>query len=279
MLAFVLAVDADDVEYASDVLWGWGVVAVEERAGAAGRTELWTALGEDRAAIAELTADLPEGWSWQLIEVDTAVADTWREFAQPVVVDERLIVAPAWYGAVDAAPGQRVVRIEPGPTFGMGDHPTTVSSMRALLSELDRRPASRLLDVGCGSGVLAVVACLFGVADAVAIDISPASPEITVANAQANAVERQITVSCDSLDEINTAHDAFDLVVANILAPVLIELSAGLTRSVAPGGTLILSGILDGRYDDVVAAMGGFAVVAVERMEGWVALTLRRSAL
>ncbi len=276
MLAFVLTVDPDDVEYASDILWGWGVVAVEERAGPAGTTELWTALGEDREAIAERTAALPERWSCQLVEVDTAVADTWREFAQPVVVNDRLIVAPAWYGAVGAAAGQRVVRIEPGPTFGMGDHPTTVSSMRALLAELDRRPSVRLLDVGCGSGVLAVVACVFGVDQAVAIDISPASPEITIANAQANGVAHQITVSCDSLGEVA---DEFGVVVANILAPVLIELADGLTRSVAPGGTLILSGLLDDQYHHVVAAMTGFAVVEIERMNGWVALTLRRSAL
>ncbi len=276
MLAFVLTVDGDDVEYASDVVWGWGVVAVEERPGTADRTELWTALGEDRDAIADLTADLPERWSWRLVEVDTAVADTWREFAQPVVVTDRLIVAPAWYGEVDAAPDQQVVRIEPGPTFGMGDHPTTVSSMRALLIELDRQPAHRLLDVGCGSGVLAVVACLFGVDEAVAIDVSPAAPEITIANAQANGVEHQIRVSCDPLDQID---DQFNLVIANILAPVLIELSADLTHSVAARGTLILSGLLDDRYDHVVAAMTGFRVVAIERMDGWVALTLRRPAL
>jgi ribosomal protein L11 methyltransferase len=274
MLAFVLVVDPDDVEYASDLLWGWGVVAVEERPGPAGATELWTALGEDREAIADLTAELPERWSWKLVEVDSTAADTWREFARPVVVNDRLIVAPAWYGTVDAEPGQRVVRIEPGPTFGMGDHPTTVSSMRSLLAELDHRPANRVLDVGCGSGVLAVVACLFGVDEAVAIDVSPASPEITIANAQANGVGHQIFVSCDPLDEIGAE---FDLVMANILAPVLIELSAGLTRSVAPEGTLILSGLLEDRYDDVVAAMTGFTVVAIERMDGWVALTLRRS--
>ena len=131
MLAFVLTVDGDDVEYASDVLWGWGEVAVEERPGPSGTTELWTALGEDRKAIAELMVELPDRWSWQLVEVDTAVADTWREFAEPVVVNDRLIVAPAWYGTVDAASGQRIVRIEPGPTFGMGDHPTTVSSSSA----------------------------------------------------------------------------------------------------------------------------------------------------
>ena len=276
MLAFVLTVDGDDVEYGSDVLWGWGVVAVEERPGPPGTTELWTALGEDREAIAELMVELPDRWSWQLVEVDTAVADTWREFAEPVVVNDRLIVAPAWYGTVDAASGQRIVRIEPGPTFGMGDHPTTVSSMRALLIELDRQPARRLLDVGCGSGVLAVVACLFGVDQAVAIDISPASPAITIANAQANGVEQLISVSCDPLDQLD---DEFDLVVANILAPVLIELAADLTRSVTPGGTLILSGLLEDRYDHVVAAMTGFAVVAIERMDGWVALTLRRPTL
>ncbi len=273
MLAFVLDVCSDDVEVASDVLWGWGVVAVEERSGPPGRIELWTALGEDRIGIEARAVELPDRWNWRLVDVDTAVADTWREFERPVLVDGRLIVAPAWLGDVAAGPGQRVLRIEPGPTFGLGDHPTTVSSMRAMLDVLDRRPVARLLDVGCGSGVLAIAGCLFGAGRAVAIDISPASPEITTVNAVANGVGEMLDVSCTPLAEVE---GVFDLVVANILAPALIELAADLVRVVAADGTLILSGLLDGRFDHVVAAMDGFAVVSVERMDGWVALTVRR---
>ncbi|MBK8333590.1 MAG: 50S ribosomal protein L11 methyltransferase [Acidimicrobiaceae bacterium] len=124
----VVTVPAVDAELASDALWGLGVVAVEERVDVDGETELWTSLG-DEATAADVR--LPQPWPWRFVEVDDAVAETWRQFAQPVWVEADLVVCPAWV-PFDEPAGVVVLRIEPGATFGMGDHPTTMLSMRAL---------------------------------------------------------------------------------------------------------------------------------------------------
>lgn len=270
MIALVVTAPADEVELASDALWSLGVVAVEERVGGDGAVELWTSLGDDPDVVAAAAAGFPESWQWRTAVVDETVADTWRRFAMPVWVDDDLVVCPAW---VDETfpDGVTIVRIEPGSTFGMGDHPTTVSSLRALRRQL--RPGARVLDVGCGSGVLAVAAVLFGAAAAHGIDISPAAVPTTRANAEANGVADRITAATTPLADVP---GTYDLVVANILAPALVELSADLRRVLAPGGTLVISGILADRHDHVLDALAPLRVVEADEMDGWVAVTLRR---
>ena len=140
----MVSVRSDEVELASDALWGLGVVAVEEREGADGIIELWTSLGDDA-----VETDLP--WPWRFVEVDASVADTWRQFATPIWVEPDLVVRPAWV-PFDAPPGVTVLHIEPGATFGMGDHPTTVLSLRAARRLVT--PGCTVLDVGGGNGVV-----------------------------------------------------------------------------------------------------------------------------
>ena len=272
--AFVLNVPRSEAELAADRLSSCGVVAIEERSAPDDVIELWTSLGEDTAEIASsLTDDLPASWTYRFVEIDEQVAETWREFARPMTIEPGLVVCPAWID-YQAASGEVVVRIEPGSTFGMGDHPTTVLSMRALRRAVALRPGP-VLDVGCGSGVLAVAACLFGAPSATAIDISTASPQVTKNNAVANGVGERVEASCAPLSSIDRR---YPVVVANILAPVLIELSADLVGAVDVGGLLILSGLLADRYDHVAAAMTGFEVVNVDELDGWVALTMQRAA-
>lgn len=274
---FVLTVPSAEAELGADLLWGWGIVALEERDLGTGMTELWTALGELDRELEPLVSTVPGRWSWRFVDVDASVTETWRRYATATRVTPGLVCVPAWVG-YDASPGETVLFIEPGPTFGLGDHPTTLLTLRALAGELAAGHGSRprVLDVGCGSGVLAVAACRLGAAAAVAIDISPASPAITAANATRNGVAGMIEASCTPLGEVA---DEFDLVTANILAPVLIELAGDLRRVLAPGGVLILSGLLDGRYDHVLAALDDhgppLSLVGVERLDGWVALVLR----
>jgi len=265
--ALVVSVACDDVEVASDELWSLGVVAIEERAGIDGDTvELWTSLGDDTAAVAEALESMR--WPWRFEEVDEAVSDTWRLYAEPTWIDDDLVVYPSWLPPADFGDAL-AIGIEPGATFGMGDHPTTVLSLRALRDVV--HPGAHVLDVGCGSGVLAIAACLFGAAHADAIDISPAAVPTTTHNAQWNGVADRIDASTTPLAEID---GTYDVVVANILAPTLIDLADDLRRSLAAGGRLVISGILASSHQHVLTALAPLEAIARADLDGWTAITL-----
>lgn len=272
IVSLVVEVPADDVEVASDLLWAHGVLAVEERAGAAGAVELHTSFGDERDALDPLVAAVSERWPHRFVEVDPAVVDTWRQFAEPVWIDEQLVIVPAWRPELmPAGSSARVIEIDPGATFGMGDHPTTLLTLRAMR----RIPmvGRQVLDVGCGSGVLAIAALTDGAARAVGVDISPAAVPVSRANAERNGVADRLDVSTDPLADVR---GAFDVVLANILAPALIELADDLQRVLVGGGTLVISGILADRHDHVLAALAPLRVVQVDELDGWAAISLRR---
>lgn len=269
-LMLVLAVPAPDVEVASDALWALGVVAVEERLVGSGEiVELHTSLGDDHVAVTRAAEAFPARWRWHLHEVDDAVADTWRLHAHPTWVANDLVVVPSWL-ELDIPEGVTAVRIEPGATFGLGDHPTTVLTMRAMREALFH--GASVLDVGCGSGVLGIAAAILGASTVDAIDISPAAVPVTEANAAANAVGSLVHVSTDGLE---TVDGTYDVVLANILAPALISLASELVRVLGSSGVLVISGVLDGGYDHVVQALAPLQVSAVATLDGWAAVTLR----
>lgn len=258
MRQLVVTVAPHEAELASDALWGLGVVAVEERHVTDG-IELWTSLGDAD------TVDLP--WPWRFVEVDEAVADTWRQYATPIWVEDDLVVRPSWV-AFEAADGVTVLSIEPGATFGMGDHPTTRLTLAAARRTVTA--GCSVLDVGCGSGVLAIGAMVFGAGAAVGIDIAPAAVPVTEANALANGVH--VDVSTTPLEELE---GAFDIVLANILAPALVALAPHLRRVLAPGGTLVVSGILEHSHSHVLHALEPLHAVRTDTLDGWAAVTLR----
>ena len=274
MLALVVSVPASEVELASDALWALGVAAVEERDVAAPTedriVELWTSLGDDATAVARAAEAFPMRWRWRLVEVDEAVAESWRAHAVPSWIADDLVVCPAWI-ALKVRAGTTVIKIEPGATFGLGDHPTTVLSLRALRASIFS--GATVLDVGCGSGVLSVAAALFGAAAVDAIDVSPAAMEATADNARRNGVENTIHVSLTPLAEVE---GEFDVVVANILAPTIVALAPDLQRVLGASGVLIVSGVLADRHDHVDAALAPLHRIGREVREGWVALTYRR---
>ena len=267
MLALVVSVPPAEVELASDVLWSFGIAAVEERV-VDDRVELWTSLGDDRRAVAEALSEHLVPWPWRFVEVDESIADTWRTHARPMWIDVGLVVCPAWVPLTVGA-DVTVVRIEPGSTFGLGDHPTTVLSLRAIRAAgVD---GAAVLDVGCGSGVLAVTACVLGAAHATAVDVSPAAVSTTRANAIANGVAERVDVSTTPLAAID---EQFDVVVANILAPTLIDLAPDLLRVVAPNGVLIVSGVLVGRHEHVDAALRPLRTTHRADLDGWASVTM-----
>ena len=276
--AFVVRVDTDHVDLASDRLWQLGVRAVEERMPTDGGvgTELWTSVGQDDDAIARAAARLEPGWAWRVVDVPTTFSETWRAHVAPSRLADDLVIVPEWIEIEVGADVTRVV-IEPGGAFGLGDHPTSQLSARAVRSELRRRvdrgdTLIPVLDVGCGTGVLSIVAALSGATTVRAIDIAAEAVAATAANAALNDVADRIEVDDVLVDQIE---GTYDVVVANILAPVLIASAADLTRLIGSDGTLIISGVLADAHQHVVAALAPLEVVETTTQEGWAAVVLR----
>lgn len=208
----------------------------------------------------------------------TPVADAnwmeaWKQHYRPLQVGRRLLILPAW---LDTDPRERLsIRIDPGMAFGTGVHPTTQLSLQLLEDHLE--PASSVIDLGCGSGILSITAARLGAAAVLGVDIDPDAVQNARHNAGLNHVSPQFEKG--SLDEIRAGkfslHQA-DLVVANILAHALIRLLAeGLPELLAPGGTLILSGILEQQENDFRQALDGAGLHLVNRlpMGDWLAFT------
>ncbi len=274
MRAFVVTAEGSDVEAASDVLWGLGVRAIEERAGDGGeRVELWTSVGDEQQAIERAVAALRGRWDHRVVDVDdvdAAASQRWRDFASPMWVDDQLVVVPAWQEAPRSA---TAVYVEPGSAFGLGDHPTTLLSLRALVRLLRSDPGpTEVIDVGCGTGVIAVTAAMLVGRPARAIDVASPAIEATIDNARRNGVEQLVEVDSAPLADID---GDFDVVVANILAPVLVSLADDLRRVTRPDGRLVISGILVGSHQHVIDALAPMQVVSTDVLDGWACVELR----
>lgn len=258
----------EEVEVVSDRLWALGATAISEEWRSDGTVVLRTSLGDDQELIASLLArELPDV-DWVEEDIDLNVADTWKNHVSIVEVTDDLWVRPAWID--DPAPsGATVVSIDPGPTFGLGDHPTTRGSLQLLAEVVTTE--STILDVGCGSGVLGVAALMLGARRAVGTDITPAAIDVSRRNAAANGVADRWSVTLEPLEVFG---ESFDVVVANILAPTLIELSEQLRRLAATH--LIISGVLNGHDAHVHRALAPFVEVRRVVIDGWAASLLRR---
>ena len=289
MLAFVVVADNSDVEAAGDILWQLGVRAIEERRstsgsrGDTGEVELWTAVGDEPEAIERAVVALRGRWEHRVVEVSELVDDaaqTWRDFATPMWVTDDLVIVPAWQDVdlVSSTVAPLAVRIEPGGAFGLGDHPTTLLSLRALRRLLDARPgrpgdaAVDVIDVGCGTGVIAVTAALLANRPVRAIDVASAAVEATVDNATRNGVSDLVEVDTTDLADIEVA---YDVVIANILAPVLASLADDLGRVTRPHGRLVISGVLDESHQHVLDALAPMMVVRTDVLDGWACVELR----
>ena len=268
VLVTVLTVRAGDAELAADRMMQAGAFAVEERDVGGGLVELRGSLAEALPVAIDRLGELPEGWAVRIDEVDATPADTWREHALAIEVTGDLVIRPAWLPPLDRA-GVVEVAIEPGAAFGLGDHPTTRLSAAAVWRATSG--GDTVLDVGCGTGVLAIVGVLVGADRAVGVDIAEAAVPVTLDNAERNGVADRVTVSTTPLERVE---GTYDVVVANILAPALIALAADLQRVVAPGGRLIISGILADRHDHVLAALAPMRPVRTDILDGWASVEL-----
>lgn len=185
---------------------------------------------------------------------------------EPVAITDRFWIVPSWHEV--PAQAQRVLRLDPGLAFGTGTHPTTRMCLRWTATQGAR--GQRVLDYGCGSGILAIGAAKFGAARIDAVDIDPAAVEATRLNAQANHVELHAGLP-------DAAQGEYDLVLANILATPLKVLAPLLCAHVRPGGALVLAGILERQADELREAYAPWLALSVsDREDGWILMTARR---
>jgi ribosomal protein L11 methyltransferase len=205
-------------------------------------------------------------------------AEAWKVHYRPVPIGERLIIVPAWLESPNAS---RVsVKIDPGMAFGTGTHPTTQLCLAALEKQVPAGGA--VIDVGCGSGILAIAALKLGAGHAYGVDTDPQAIETARENALANGVSGQFELAVGSVEEIQAGVFPLrqaPLVLANIIAPVLLQLlDLGLGELVAPGGVLILSGILEEQVPEMLAALAahGLTVIEQRQIEDWAALSVTR---
>ena len=263
-------VPESDVELVSDVLWSLGATAVTEDWIDDQRVILRTSFGSDSSSIESILTERLPGVHWEHEEIDTDVAETWKQFAVPTPITENLWIRPAWDRS-PIRPDAVVVTIDPGATFGMGDHPTTRGCLQLLADSVDADET--ILDVGCGSGVLGITALVLGAQEAIGVDITPACLETSRENAVRNGVGDQWSVTTESLSSMDRGRRT---VVANILAPVLIELADDIVRLATD--RIVLSGLLDGREAHVVQAMAPFVERRRVVVEGWVSIELVRTS-
>jgi len=203
----------------------------------------------------------------QVNEEDWATA--WKKYYFPTKVGERLVVCPSWetYSPVE---GEVVLTIDPGMAFGTGTHDTTRLCMQLLEEHV--RPGDRLLDVGTGSGILAVSALLLGAGAAVGVDIDEVAVRVANENAAANNVSDRVDFFAGDLAD--KASGRFRVVTANIVADVIIALAPTFPRHLKPGGAAVCSGIILPRKEEVLSALAaqGLSVLRVEEKDGWCAV-------
>ena len=229
--------------------------------------------------VAEQLAEAVADFADEAVSVDAQVIpdkdwnEVWKSHFAPIEVSPRLWVVPSW--RLDEAPKTaKVLVLDPGMAFGTGTHATTALCMRALDEILAATPALDVLDVGTGSGILAIAAKLLGAGRVVGTDNDPVAIRVAKENAELNKVSLDLSTAT-----LKGVKGPFPLVVANIMASTLIELAPDLVRQVASGGSLLLSGILDFQADEVEAAFVAAGLTARARdVQGeWVLLNLARA--
>ena len=210
----------------------------------------------------------------QVRSVDDADwTDAWKAGYVPQRIG-RVVIVPSWLDE-PIGPDEMALRLDPGMAFGTGLHPTTRGCLM-LFQEISPMPPV-VLDVGSGSGILALAALRLGVERAVCYDTDPLAVEATLANAAANDLGDRVTATLGSLPAAPSG-EPFPLILANLVAAVLIDLVQPLAAHTAPGGTLLASGIIETRADEVIAALVAGGYVLGERIDDgeWVSLRMSR---
>jgi ribosomal protein L11 methyltransferase len=267
----------DEAELAALALFELGASGVEERdrttLNRADAEQALTLVGsfasehEARAAQVEVGAR----WSARVVAIEgDDWRDAWKAYFEPTRIGPRLVVKPS-FKPYTAQAGDVVLTLDPGGAFGTGTHETT----RLLLEALQRhlRPGTDVLDVGCGSGILAIACLLLGADRATGVDVDPESLRVSRDNAELNGVLSRLSLHDGELSQLPPAR--FPLVLANIESRVLVPLAGELIARVAPGGVLVLGGLLSAERARMIEAYRALAPIAVHEQGEWIAIELR----
>ena len=234
-------------------------------------------LAQVRQILARLKAQDPDG-KYGRLELEMKGVDeedwsnAWKKYYHPVQVGEHLVVCPSWE-AYDRQPDDVVLTLNPGMAFGTGTHDTTRLCMELLEKYIT--PQDTVLDVGCGSGILAITAALLGANKIIGCDIDEVAVKVAGENAALNGVQDRIAFHQGDLT--SQVEGSFQIICANIVADVIICLSEDAGRYLAKDGIFITSGIIDTREQDVLNALeqNGFQVIERRTSGGWVALACK----
>jgi|TARA_B100000809_G_scaffold94499_2_gene93188 ribosomal protein L11 methyltransferase len=195
------------------------------------------------ATISPLKEKYVEEEDWQ---------NAWKEHFHPLRIGRHLVICPTWR-TVETSESDILIHLDPGMAFGTGHHPTTRTCMEIL--ERDTKPGDRILDVGCGSGILSVVAVKVGATSALGLEIDPVAARAGEENVRINGIEDKVQIVQGTLPSPLAEARSFDIVAANISAKVVTDLAQHLIDSVAIGGKLIAGGIIEPHVEDVTKAL------------------------
>lgn len=202
-------------------------------------------------------------------------ANNWKQYFKPLEIGDKLLIKPSWE-EVSEGETRKILEIDPASSFGTGQHNTTQLCLELVEKYL--KDGDRVLDLGCGSGILSIGAVLLGAGDCVAVDIDANSVKIAGENAEKNHIpaEKYRAVCGNVIDDtelVKEIGDGYDLLCANIVADVLIGMSGLFAGFLKPGGRLIVSGIIDMRKDEVLDKIKeqGFELNEIREKEDWVA--------
>lgn len=215
------------------------------------------------AAYDDVTTSYVEDSDWE---------NNWREYYKPIDVGEKLVVVPEWEEAPQD--GRLPLRLDPGLIFGTGSHATTRMCLAAL--EKFSKPGVRVLDLGCGSGILGIGALILGCDSCLGVDIDPKAPDVVMSNAALNGIgaDKMTAWAGDIIADASLRArigGGYQLVLANIVADVIIPLSAVVRQFMAPGAVFICSGIIEHRWPETEAALisNGFEILDHKSEEEW----------
>lgn len=222
-------------------------------------------------------ADLGRLYAEDIIVDDEAWKDKWKENFKPVKITERLVVKPTWE-EYQASAGEVVIQIDPGMAFGTGTHETTSLCLKMLERYLGENPADKkVLDVGCGSGILSIGAALLGCADVLGIEIDEDAVKVAEENVALNQVQDRVRIMQGNLTE--GIDFKADVLVANLMADLVITLAERAGAHLKKGGVFLSSGILLGKKDKVSAALeaAGFEITEIAEDGEWCAIAAKLS--